>query len=319
MNDTIGVEPRFPRSAWRPFAFLSILILALAMIPFAGAQDDSAAEEPVIDEAIDDVIPDPEDVEAEPQPEVTVQSLTGPIELLVHPTYPPDQARLVYQPLVDYLNATTPLEFELVVTRNFHRYWLDARRNRSAPLILEDAHIAAWRMDEFGYMPLVRPVAPKTFSLLTMGQFADDSLEDFVGRRISSMPSPSLGYMVLANWFSNPLQQPAILSNAASWLDAVEIVFSGEADAAIVPDELAVRYPNLYVIETSPELPGLTLSASPDIPDDVRRTLIEAMTSLDENADYHSALFELDVDEFVEASPDEYADVDEWLSGIFTL
>ncbi|HKL54062.1 MAG TPA: PhnD/SsuA/transferrin family substrate-binding protein [Wenzhouxiangellaceae bacterium] len=251
--------------------------------------------------------------------EVPVQSLTGPLELLVNPEYPPEQARLVYQPLVDYLNDSTGLEITLTVDRNFHRYWLNAKRNEVPPLILEDAHMAAWRMVNFDYQPLVAPASPTMFSLLTTGALADDSLDDFVGRRIASLPSPSLGYLILADWFDNPLQQPLILSTATSWLDAVEMVFSAEADAAIAPDNLVARYPNLYPVETSTEFPGLTLSASPDVPPDLRQTLIDAMTALHEDETHHAALFELDIDRFVSVDPEDYEGLDEWLSTIFSL
>lgn len=251
--------------------------------------------------------------------EVPVQSLTGPLELLVNPEYPPDQARLVFQPLVNYLNDVTGLEVTLAVDRNFHRYWLDARRNEAPPLVLEDAHMAAWRMVNFDYRPLVAPATPTTFSLLTTGALADDSLDDFVGRRISSLPSPSLGYLVLADWFENPLQQPLILSTATSWLDAVEMVFSAEVDAAIAPNNLVARYPNLYPVETSIEFPGLTLSASPDMPDDVRQTLIDAMTTLHEHQTHHAALFELNIDRFVAVDPESYEGLEKWLSTVFSL
>jgi len=251
--------------------------------------------------------------------DVPVQSLTGPLELLVNPVYPPEQARLVYQPLVDYLGEVTGLELSLSVDRNFHRYWLNARQNEAPALVLEDAHMTAWRMVNFGYQPLVTSETPKTFSLLTTGALADDSLRDFVGRRIASLPSPSLGYLVLADWYSNPLQQPRIESTATSWLDAVEMVFSNEADAAVAPNNLAARYPNLYPVATSTEFPGLTLSAAPDIPEDVRQILIDAMTMLHEDDEHHPALFELDIDRFVGADPASYRGLEQWLSTVFSL
>ncbi|MGB0514961.1 MAG: PhnD/SsuA/transferrin family substrate-binding protein, partial [Wenzhouxiangellaceae bacterium] len=168
----------------------------------------------------------------ESDPEVPVQSLTGTLGLLVAPDYTPDRAELVYRPLIDYLNNVAGLDIELVVARNYHRYWLDARRNETPALVFEEAHIAAWRMQEFGYQPLVTTAQPQTYSLLTTGALADEPLEAFIGSPISSLPSPSLGYLVLARWYPNPLQQPQILSTATSWLDAVEMVFSAEAEAA---------------------------------------------------------------------------------------
>ncbi len=257
--------------------------------------------------------------EAESGDDIPVQLLTGTIGMLVHPDYPPDQARLVYQPLVDYLNDVAGLDIELVVERNYHRYWLESRRNNVPDLILEDAHITAWRMREFGYQPLITTLEPMTYSLLSNAALADDQLQDFVGRRISTLPSPSLGYLALARWFPNPLQQPQMLSTATSWLDAVEMVFSAEVDAAVAPANLAARYPNLYPVATSAAVPGLTLSASSAVPDDIRRRLIEALTVLHDNPDHHAALFELDIDRFVEADPADYAGLEEWLSTIFRM
>ncbi|NKI35475.1 phosphate/phosphite/phosphonate ABC transporter substrate-binding protein [Wenzhouxiangella sp. XN79A] len=245
--------------------------------------------------------------------------MTGPIELLVNPIYLPDQAELVYQPLIDYLREVTGLDLRLATVRNFHRYWLEARRDDAAPLILEDSHMAAWRMNNHGYTPLVTTQRPITFSLLASNASMEPSLDEFVGKRVSTLPSPSLGFLILSSWYDNPLQQPVILSNASSWLDAVEIVFSMEADAAIVPRGIAEKYPNLVTVATSEELPGMTLSAGPGVPESVRQALVEAMSVLHENPDHHAALFELDVDRFVQADPADYTDLDRWLNNIFAL
>jgi ABC-type phosphate/phosphonate transport system substrate-binding protein len=260
-----------------------------------------------------------QDAPDSPPADVPSAALIGTLGLLVHPVYPPDQARLVYQPLVDYLAETTGLEIELVVPRNFHRYWIDARRGQTPALILEDAHMVAWRMAQFDYQPLATTLNPKTFSLLTSGALADDSLDDFVGRRISSLPSPSLGYLVLAEWFDNPLQQPLMQSNATSWLDAVEMVFSAESDAVIAPNNLVVKYPNLYPIRTSPEFPGVTLTASPEVPGEVRGVLIDAMTRLKDDPDHQAALFELDVEGFAPADAGDYVGLEDWLGAVFAL
>jgi len=276
-------------------------VLAASVLPLSLAAQDDNASDPVMTEAD------------------ALEWQTQPIDFLVNPIYPPEQAEQVYQPLVEYLRTETGLDLQLITARNFHRYWVDARRNEAAPFILEDAHMASWRMNQHGYQPLAMASTPTSFSLLTMGHMADDQLEDFIGRQVSSLPSPSLGYVVLTNWFTNPLQQPLILSNATSWLDAIEIVFAGEADAAIVPQNLVLRYPNLYPIEQSDEMPGLTLSAASEVPESIRQTVTDALINLADNPDFHSALFELDIEAFVAANPDDFAELDQLLSTIFSL
>ncbi len=243
----------------------------------------------------------------------TQQSYT----LLVHPIFTPAQAELVYQPLVDYLNAVTEYRFELQTARDFHRYWLDIRRGQRPDLVLEDAHLIALRMQQHGFVPLVRADEPATFSLLTTDLAATEP-EDFVGRPVSSMPAPSLGYVVLASWFTNPMQQPILESSAASWLDAVEIVFAAEAEAAIVPHNLVRRYVNMASVMTSTEFPHLTIAASPDLPDAVRAAVVRSLLELHEQPEHFGVLHELDIDEFVAADADEYLGLERWLDYVFS-
>lgn len=307
-----GARNRAPR--------LMILFLLAAFATHGAAQDsEPPADSPNATQSESDSQSDPQSEAEAGAEEVPVQSLTGTLGLLVAPDFTPERAELIYRPLIDYLNDVGGLDIELVVARNYHRYWLDARRNETPPLVFEESHIAAWRMQEFGYEPLVATAQPQTYSLLTTGALADEPLSAFIGSSISSLPSPSLGYLVLARWYPNPLQQPLIQSTATSWLDAVEMVFSAEAQAAVAPANLAARYPNLYPVATSAELPGPTLSASPEVPEDVRQRLIEALTTLHENTEHHAALFELDIDRFERADPERYEGLEEWLASIFRI
>lgn len=235
--------------------------------------------------------------------------------LLVHPIFTAAQAELVYQPLVDYLNEVTNYQFELQTARDFHRYWLDLRRGQRPDLVLEDAHLVAFRMQEHGFIPLVRADEAATFSLLTTDLAASD-LQDFVGRPVSSMPAPSLGHLVLLSWYDNPMQQPALQSSAASWLDAVEIIFAGEATAAIVPHNLVRRYVNLTEVATSNEFPHATIAASPELPETVRSTVTRALLELHQSGAHFGALHELDIDRFVPAEASEYDELERWLDPV---
>ncbi len=314
---------------------LTALMLGLASI-LAQAQDDAAASDrvetpasqdgaavsPEFDldapppaegaeaEATNDAIP----VALEPAADFTGSAFT----LLVHPIFTPDQADQVYRPLVDFLNARTPYRFELQTARDFHRYWVDIRRGQTPDLVLEDAHLIALRMQRFGYVPLVQASEPASFSLLTTAINADAELGDFISRPVSSMPAPSLGYLVLASWFDNPMQQPLIQSNASSWLDAVEIVFSMEAEAAIVPHNLVARYVNMDNIRTSDSFPHASIAAHPRVPSQVRRDIIAALTSLHEDPDFFVALNELDIEQFVPAQREAFDGLDRWLDEVFT-
>lgn len=247
---------------------------------------------------------------------LTAQAQTRSYQLQVHPVYPPDQAELVFQPLLDYLAAATGYSFELVTTRDFHRHWLDLRRGNQPDLILDDAHLIALRIQRDAYQPLVRASTPATFSLLTNRPERELELTDFVGLPVSTLPSPSLGHMVLASWFDNPMQQPIIQSTATSWLEAVEIVFAMETEAAIVPHNLAARYVNLGTVAVSSEFPHMNIAASPDLDPVIAVEIQDALLGLHDNPDFFAVLHELDIERFVPAAAEEYEGLERWLDPI---
>lgn len=277
--------------------------------PQATLEDDQA-----VSDTADAAAPEPEQPIAEPAPESA--------ETFVfqgHPIFPPETAELVYRPLVNYLNDVLPYRFDLELSPDYHRYWLSTRRGQNPHLVLEEPHLTAYRMEQYNYTPLVRADDPITYSLLTSMNNAEASVRDFIGRRVSTMPAPSLGYLILTSWFDNPMQQPIIQSNAASWMDAVEIVFSQEANAAIVPHNLVSRYVNMANVLTSQEFPGVTIAASPEVPIDIQEEIRTALMALHEDEEHFAALNELDINQFIEARPAQYEGLDEWLSLVYSV
>lgn len=227
--------------------------------------------------------------------------------LVVQPIYTPDRSQEVYAPLVDYLNRATSHTFKLVTPKNFHHYWVDMRRRDDWHFVLDDAHFTDYRVQKFDYEPLVRTAEGESFSLLAGPTLMETELDTLVGRRIVTMPAPSLGFSLLTQWFDNPLQQPIIVSSAFSWRDTVEIVFAGEAEAAMVPTWLAERYPNLLPIRQSMALPGTAISAAPGIAEDAKSEITGALLRLHEDESLYEVLVELNISQFEETNREEYA------------
>ncbi|MDX1569357.1 MAG: PhnD/SsuA/transferrin family substrate-binding protein [Xanthomonadales bacterium] len=227
--------------------------------------------------------------------------------LVVQPIYTPERAREVYAPLTDYLNRATSHTFNLVTPKNFHHYWADMRRRDDWHLIFDDAHFTDYRVQKFDYTPLVKTAEQASFSLLAGPMLMETELDTLVGRRIVTMPAPSLGFSLLTEWFSNPLQQPIIVSSAFTWRDTVEIVFAGEAEAAMVPTWLAQRYPNLLPIRESRQLPGEAISASAAVDDAAREEITAALLKLHEDESLYEVLVELNISQFEPATEAEYA------------
>jgi len=256
------------------------------------------------------------DAEVAPGPP-TIAPMT--LTLQAHPIFPPEQAEMVYAPLLNYLRETTPHEYELATVRDFHRFWLSIRRGNQPDLVLEDAHLIALRIARDGYSPLVKAAEPATFSLIGNSMNMEPTLDEYIAKPVSSMPSPSLGYMVLQRWYTNPMAQPRMVSNASSWLEAIEMVFAMESEAAIAPHYLVARYVNLAVVRTSQEFPHVTIAASPAVPGAVQDQIRASLVDLHNNGDYFSALHELDIDRFVPADVADYEGLETWLQGFGVL
>ena len=132
-------------------------------------------------------------------------------------------------------------------------------------------------------------------------------MRGLVGHSIITMPSPSLGYVLLLELYPNPVSQPDIRSAAGAWRDAIDAVFGGDDDAAIIPTWLKSQYPNLIAVRTTAQFAGPCVSAGAQVPEDVRQKVRDALLMLDNDKDTVTVLIELGLSKFVAASPKDYA------------
>jgi len=240
------------------------------------------------------------------------------LSIVVQPNHTPERSKQVYQPLVDYLNTATGHTFNLITPRDFHDYWLRVQAGEKPDLVIDEAHFTDFRIKRDGYIPLARVAENVSYSLLTTGKYADESAEVFVGRKIVTMPAPSLGYLVLAEEFNNPMAQPDISSIAQSWGDGIEIVFALEAEAAMSPSWLSATYPNLYPVFTSETFPGMTVSAGPEVEQELREAIKAALLSLHEQDEHYQALAELNTSQFVPTRTSDYKSYSNMLRLIYS-
>jgi ABC-type phosphate/phosphonate transport system substrate-binding protein len=244
---------------------------------------------------------------------VVAPARAADLKMLVEPFYTPERAAEVYAPLISYLGTATGHRIELVTPRNYHFFWRDVRQNAAVDLMLAEPPITDYRVQRFGAEPLVRTAEPTSYTLLAGDTLENPTLESLYGRNIVTMPSPSLGFALLLEFFPNPVSQPNILSSASSWRDGVEIVFAGEADATIVPTWLQAQYPNLIPLRTSREFPGIALSASSGLDPQIKADIKTALLKLHEDPSVYEVLNELGITRFEEASAAEYRGAEQML------
>lgn len=237
--------------------------------------------------------------------------------IAVEPSYPTEQAQDVYRPLLAYLAEKTGHQFELVVARNYHFHWHDLRQNTPVDFAFEEAHFVDYRITHQQFTPLARTAETTSYALLAQPDFEAEGLKGLIGRPVACMPAPSLGFALLAELYDNPVAQPDIRSEAPSWQSGVEMVFSGEADGAMVPAHLADLYPNLVILSRSRSFPGRAVTAAPSVDPAVRQAVADALLTLHENPDAYAALAELGVTRFEVTKPADFAGSEDMLRGFF--
>jgi len=232
----------------------------------------------------------------------------------VEPSYRPERTAEIYKPLVDYLGKSTGENFKLVTSRNYHFYWRDIHGPTKTAFAFDEAHIADYRMVHDGYVPLARAAEPTSYTLVTTDpDLGSKGLQGLVGHSIITMPSPSLGYVLLLELYSNPVSQPDIRSTAGAWRDAIDSVFGGDVDAAIIPTWLKSQYPNLIAVKTTRQFAGPCVTAGGSVPEEVRQKVRDALLKLDTDEETAKVLIELGVSKFVAAATKDYANSEKLL------
>lgn len=247
----------------------------------------------------------------------SMQAHAASYTLTVEPNYPTAQAQEVYKPLLNYLSKSTGHTFVLKIAPNYHVHWRDMRNKAKVDFTFEEAHFTDYRAKRQRIIPLVRVVEPTKYALLISDEMAAGGVQGLIGHRITSMSSPSLGYLLLGEIYRNPIAQPEIKSFAANLKDGVEMIFAGESDGAMVPSYIADQYSNLQAAMVTRELPGRALSASEDVPADVRKAVTNAMLKLHLDNNLYDVISEIGTAKFVPTNAAAYAGSEKLLSDAY--
>ena len=235
------------------------------------------------------------------------------------PAYTPAAAAEIYKPLLDYLSKATGETFVLAPAPNYAGYWRDILKPDQTDFSYDEAQFADYRINHLGFIPLVRRSQATSYTLLASSDYEGKAPKDLLSARIATMPAPSLGYAVLMQVFSDPVQQPDISSNAASWRDCLDAFNSGEAQAMIFPTWMLETFgnPSMVTLYTSRDFAGPAILASPSVPEDVRKKVRDALLNAEDAPELGEVLLELGITKFVSAEPKDYAGDQKMLSGFY--
>lgn len=235
------------------------------------------------------------------------------------PAYAPEAAEEIYKPLLEYLSKATGEKFVLTPSANYSTYWRNILKPDQTDFSFDEAHFADYRISHLQFIPLARKSAASTYTLLATGDFEGEKPNDLLSSRVASMPAPSLGYAVLMQIFSDPVQQPVIRSSTASWRDCLDMLNGGEAEATIFPTWMLETFgnPSFVTLYTSREFAGPAILASPSVPEDVRNKVREALLNAEDSPELAELLLELGISKLVPATAKDYQDEQKMLSGFY--
>ena len=72
------------------------------------------------------------------------------------PAYPPEVAKQIYQPLLDYLGKATGEKFVLLTSPNYSVYWRDILKPDQTDFSYDEAQFADYRIQHLQFVPVVR-------------------------------------------------------------------------------------------------------------------------------------------------------------------
>ncbi|MEW6446262.1 MAG: phosphate/phosphite/phosphonate ABC transporter substrate-binding protein [Pseudomonadota bacterium] len=207
---------------------------------------------------------------------LTTTAQAAGFRLAVPPFLPQDEMKTQYARMADYLSESIGQPVDLVTYRNYLAYSADARRGGAFDLVFDSAPIIDYLVQRQGFTILAKVQGVISQSLVTRGDSTLLDPQDLVGRPVATLPAPNLSGLTLFQLFPNPMRQPSF-KYADNARDAVEMLIQGKVEAALIPTPIAIGYPDLNVVTTTPQVPHLALSAGPGVPPALRERLRNAV------------------------------------------
>lgn len=234
---------------------------------------------------------------------------------IVQPIHSPAKMKQIYKPLVEYLNKETGHTFNVVTSGSFISYWEKMRKGQY-DLILDAAHFTDYRIKRLHYSVLAKIPSTESFSIITNSATKVTDPKKLIGKKLVTLPSPSLSGVHLAKMFPNPTQQPDIkgTNSAESALMAVQ---KGKYYAALIPTSLVAKAENINTVNTTMAIPHMAISASPKIDKAVQQKIKDALINASSTSNGKLMLSALQIPTFAATNAKTYQGYEKLLAGVW--
>lgn len=220
-----------------------------------------------------------------------------------------------YRPLTRYLSEQTGHQFRIVAHHNFVAYW-EAMRREPTDLVLDPPHFTGYRVREANYQVLAKIRDTLSFSLITNEDLLLFGPDELIGKRVVTPASPSLSGVELARMFPNQMRQPTIVSEP-NFEEALQRLKTGRAEAALIPTPMISGDTTVNTVTTTEPVPHLAVSASPQLPQQVRQQIQNALLTAHETEEGQAMLEKVNISGFEAADNDLYRPYAALLRGVW--
>jgi len=231
------------------------------------------------------------------------------LTLAIQPIYGMDKTHESFLPLASYLSRITGKDIKIKTYPNFITYWNETRDGQGYDLILDAAHFTGYRAKELDFEILAKIPGTVSYSVIVPDSALVIDVGELVGKKIATLGPPSMGAAKLSLLFDNPLRQPFIYETEDSE-KALDLLFTDEVDAAIIPTPLVGTLTGVSVVTTTDPTQHIALSASPELSADLRQFIRDALIHASSTQDGRNMLRETgfagfenpDIERYVAAS-----------------
>ena len=191
----------------------------------------------------------------------------------------------LYEPLAESLS-------QLTGTKVIYRHPIDWQnyqkrlQNDEYDIVFDGPHFAAWRMSSLKAKPLVRLPGNLRFVLVTLKKEEKiTKSKHLVGKVVCTLPSPSLGALVLYSMFPNPVLQPTFKQVSGGSNQVADKLMTGECRGAIlrssffyqkIPDK---ERKNIRVLKKSAPIINQGITVSTRVDKKSRSKMLKAFTT----------------------------------------
>lgn len=196
-------------------------------------------------------------------------------DLVVQSQIHGDEAALAFAPLAEYLSEASGHRLTLRVPDNALAHWQAMGRGDAYHLVLDEGHFTDYRVRHLDYEVLAKIAGVSGFSVVTGPATVFVEPDELHGEPVASPAPPSLAALRLAELFPDPIRAP-VLVEVDSYAEGIRRVIKGDVAAAVIPSALVRRHPQLNVVMSTQQGPGMALSASPAVPAEVREDIRRA-------------------------------------------